>query len=125
MRFVKYLVKKPDFCPVGSGSNAGCVSYKTLMPSPVMNRGSSPMELSQSALTVMGGVSNKTAEAIMMALSAEYRGSIFSAIKSLDREEFSKILGEVKIGGKRIAEKTRNNLLEWLYPGELYSPKME
>ena len=31
-RFHQYLIEHPDFVPVGSGSNAGCASYKTLLP---------------------------------------------------------------------------------------------
>jgi ERCC4-type nuclease len=114
-RFHQYLIEHPDFIPVGSGSNAGCISYKTLLPAPVSNRGTTNRDLSVSALTVVSGVSHRTAEAIIDGLPETCRGSVFLATQQSSRSDMEAILGTVKISGKRIPEKTRLALLNWMY----------
>jgi hypothetical protein len=115
-RFYQYLIEHPDFVPVGSGSNAGCVSYKTLLPAPVSNRGTSAKDLSVSALTVVAGVSHRTSEAIIDGLPELCQGSVFLATQQICRDDMETILGSVKISGKRIAEKTRLAIINWMYP---------
>jgi hypothetical protein len=117
-RFYNYLNEHIDFIPVGSGSNAGCASYKTLLPAPVSNRGSTCKDLSISSLTVVGGVSHRTSQAIIEALPVECQGSIFNAIQRMNRDEMVIFLQTIKIGGKKIAEKTRLLLINWFYPVE-------
>jgi ERCC4-type nuclease len=115
-RFHQYLVEHPDFIPVGSGSNAGCASYKTLLPTPVSNRGTSHKDLSIAAMTVVAGVSHKTSEFIVNSLPESCQGSVFLATQQICKTDMETILGSIKISGKRIAEKTRMALINWMYP---------
>lgn len=115
-RLYQYLIEHPDFIPVGSGSNAGCASYKTLLPAPVANRGTSSRDLSVSALTVVAGVSHRTSEAIVDGLPEVCQGSVFMATQQLCKSDMETMLGSVKISGKRIAEKTRLAIIDWMYP---------
>lgn len=115
-RFHQYLIEHPDFAPVGSGSNAGCASYKTLLPAPVANRGTSARDLSVSALTVVAGVSHRTSEVIVDGMPESCQGSVFLASQQLCRSDMETLLGTIKISGKRIAEKTRLALINWMYP---------
>jgi ERCC4-type nuclease len=114
-RFCKNLVKKPDFCPVGSGSNAGCSSYKTLMPAPVRNRASDPQSIAIAMLTTIQGVSHKIASEIVTQCVYSSEKGFFDIIRENDRESFTRILDAIRISGRRVSKKARDALCDVFY----------
>lgn len=121
-RFCKMLIKKPDFCPVGSGSNAGCSSYKTLMPAPVRNRASDSQSIAIAMLTTIQGVSHKIGSEIVngvctqaSTMNTESPKSFFDVIRESDRESFAGLLENIKISGRRLSKKIRENLCDVFY----------
>jgi ERCC4-type nuclease len=121
-RFCKNLNKKPDFCPVGSGSNAGCSSYKTLMPAPVRNRASDPQSIAIAMLTTIQGVSHKIASEIVSQCCVCYDSrtmSWFDVLRENDRESFLQKLDSIRISGRRVSKKIRESMVNVFYPVEL------
>lgn len=114
-RFCANLAKKPDFCPVGSGSNAGCSSYKTLMPAPVRNRASDPKSIAIAMLTSISGVSHKIANEIVHQTTDPRNIGFFQVIRENDRESFAGILDNVRISGRRVSKKARDGLCDVFY----------
>jgi ERCC4-type nuclease len=117
-RFCKNLNKKPDFCPVGSGANAGCSSYKTLMPAPVRNRASDPKSIAIAMLTSISGVSHKIASEIVQHTTQSLDNpdsGFFHIIRENDRESFAQILDNVRISGRRVSKKARDGLCDVFY----------
>lgn len=113
-QFCKNLLRKPDFCPIGSGSNAGASSYKTLMPAPSMNRGNDSRSYTIGMLTVLPGMSFKTATGLMDSLCCDGK-SLFELIRENSKEEFGRRLEEVRIGNRRISKKIVDTLLGIFY----------
>lgn len=109
--FVKYLIKKPDFCPVGSGSNAGCSSYKTLMPAPFQNRSRDAQSMYIAMLTVIPGVSHKIASGII-----DNIGNPFDITNKYTRDEFKVKIDTIQINGRRMSQKVREQLCDIIYP---------
>lgn len=118
-RFCRMLIKKPDFCPVGSGSNAGCSSYKTLMPAPVRNRASDSQSIAIAMLTTISGVSHKIGSEIVNSVSVqsstECPKGFFDVIRESDRESFIKMLENIKISGRRLSKKIRESMCDVFY----------
>jgi len=118
-RFCKLLIKKPDFCPVGSGSNAGCSSYKTLMPAPVRNRASDSQSIAIAMLTTIQGVSHKIGSEIVNSVCAQSSGecpkSFFDVIRESDRESFTGMLENIKISRRKVSKKIRESLCDVFY----------
>lgn len=114
--FYKHIEKHPDFIPVGSGSNAGCSSYKTLMPAPSKNRGRDPRSITIGMLTTLSGVSGSISTKIVDSVCGGEDGrGLFNILRECSREEFEKKLDEVKIGRRRISKKIRKSLCDVLY----------
>lgn len=122
-RFCQLLIKKPDFCPVGSGSNAGCSSYKTLMPAPVRNRASDSQSITIAMLTSISGVSHKIGSEIVKGvcenLGGEKHKNFFDCIRENDRESFARILETIRISGRRISKRIRERLCDVFYTRSL------
>jgi ERCC4-type nuclease len=113
-RFWMNLEKKPDFCPIGSGSNAGCSSYKTLMPAPVANRGNDVRSYGISMLTVLPGMSFKSASALVDSLCHDGK-TLFEVIRENSKEAFQSRLEEVKIGNRRVSKKIVDTMMGLFY----------
>ena len=113
--FYKHIQKNPGFMPVGSGSNAGCSSYKTLMPMPSKNRKNDPRSITIGMLTTLSGISGSISTKIVDSICREEKVGLFNIIRKCSREDFEKKLGEIKIGKRRISKKIRKNLCDVLY----------
>jgi ERCC4-type nuclease len=121
-RFCKLLVKKPDFCPVGSGSNAGCSSYKTLMPAPVRNRANDSQSIAIAMLTTISGVSHKIGSEIVNGICTQASTldtvnskGFFDIIRENDRESFIGMLENIRISGRRVSKKIRESMVGVFY----------
>lgn len=113
-RFVKHLERKPDFCPVGSGSNAGCSTYKTLMPSTAKNRSTDPKDIRIAMLTVIPGVSLKSASGILEQLETE-EDTIFTFTRKNSKDAFIERLQGIKINNRKVSAKIVTQIVELFY----------
>lgn len=115
-RFHRHLGKKPDFMPVGCGSNAGCSSYKTLLPAPIQNRAKDTESITIAMLTSISGVSHTIGSAIVRDICRLGQSSnFFHIIRTYTREDFASMLESVKISGRKLSKKIREVVCELFY----------
>lgn len=112
----KQVLSKPDFCPVGSGQNAGCAGHADLMPKIRRNRRTDNGSLWTSMLTAIPGVSNKISSGVVSHFEGISQGGIVSYVRTHSKQEFQDCVQTVRINGRRLAKKVSARIISLMYP---------
>ena len=110
------LVKKPDFCPIGSGGSEGCAGHADILPSIKQNTRRDNGSMWTSMLTAVRGVSNTTATYIVSHFESVCLGGIITYIQTNDIDEFRNELESIRITNRRISKKIVHSIIDLFYP---------